>query len=59
MDNAAAHLQDLLKRVGKVDSVEVRSPTLDDVFIKYTGRGLEQAEGGWFEKMVQNTANKD
>jgi len=59
MDNAAAHLQDLLKKVGKVDSVEVRRPTLDDVFIRYTGRGLEQAEGGWFEKMVQNSANKD
>jgi len=58
VDNAAAHLQELLKKVGKVDCVEVRSPTLDDVFIKFTGRALEQAEGGWFDKIVQERVNK-
>jgi ABC-2 type transport system ATP-binding protein len=58
VDNAAAHLQELLTKVGKVDCVEVRSPTLDDVFIKFTGRALEQAEGGWFDKIVQERVNK-
>nr|MDO8100556.1 ATP-binding cassette domain-containing protein [Candidatus Njordarchaeota archaeon] len=31
----------------EVDSISVRSPSLDDVFIKYTGRGIrEEGEGG-------------
>jgi ABC-2 type transport system ATP-binding protein len=58
VDDAAAHLQELLKKLGKVDCVEVRSPTLDDVFIKFTGRELEQAEGGWFDKIVNESVNK-
>jgi ABC-2 type transport system ATP-binding protein len=58
MDDAASNLQELLKRTGKVKSVEVRSPTLDDVFLRYTGRGLEQAEGSFFEKVIQESTNK-
>ncbi len=58
VDDAAAHLQELLKKLGKVECVEVRSPTLDDVFMKFTGRGLEQAEGGWFDKIVNEEVNK-
>jgi ABC-2 type transport system ATP-binding protein len=31
----------------EVDSISVRTPSLDDVFIKYTGRGIrEEGEGG-------------
>jgi ABC-2 type transport system ATP-binding protein len=54
VDNAAAHIQALLNKIGKVECVEVRRPTLDDVFIKFTGRRLEeeQAEGGFFEKVI-------
>jgi ABC-2 type transport system ATP-binding protein len=54
VDNAAARIQTLLNKVGKVECVEVRRPTLDDVFIKFTGRRLEeeQAEGGFFEKVI-------
>jgi ABC-2 type transport system ATP-binding protein len=58
VENAAANLQELLKATGKVKCVEVRNPTLDDVFIKFTGRGLEQAEGGWFDKIIQQSVNK-
>jgi ABC-2 type transport system ATP-binding protein len=58
VDDAAAHLQELLRKLGKVDCVEVRSPTLDDVFIKFTGRAMEQAEGGWFDKIIQESVNK-
>ncbi|MGI0134311.1 MAG: ATP-binding cassette domain-containing protein [Candidatus Micrarchaeaceae archaeon] len=48
------HLQDLLKKAGKVESVDARSPSLNDVFIKYTGRNIEDnsAEGGYFERMI-------
>lgn len=58
VENAAINLQELLKKTGKVKCVEVRSPTLDDVFIHFTGRGLEQAEGSWFDKIVQQSINR-
>ncbi len=51
---ASKHLQEILERVGRVDSVEVRSPTLDDVFMHYTGRGIREdsPEGGWAERVM-------
>jgi len=54
VENANEHLQEILKTVGKVDSVEIRSPTLDDVFLHYTGRGIreDRPEGGWGEKAM-------
>lgn len=58
VDDAAANLQELLGKLGKVDCVEVRNPTLNDVFIKSTGHELEQAEGGWFDKIIQQEVNK-
>ena len=39
------------KRGGKVRSVGLRSPTLEDVFIRYTGRGIREEEGGAKEEM--------
>ncbi len=53
VDNAAANLPELLKKAGRVGSVEVRNPTLGDAFLKFTGKGLEQAESGWFDKIIQ------
>jgi ABC-2 type transport system ATP-binding protein len=52
--NADEHLQQILKTAGKVESVEVRSPTLDDVFLHYTGREIreESAEGGWMQRVA-------
>jgi hypothetical protein len=43
-----------LKIAGKVDSVEIRSPTLDDVFLYYTGRGMRESspEGSWADKAM-------
>jgi len=55
LEDANIHLQEILKMVGKVDSVEIRSPTLDDVFLHYTGRALREggsSEGSWAEKMM-------
>jgi ABC-2 type transport system ATP-binding protein len=54
VEDANSHLQEILRLVGKIDSVEIRSPTLDDVFIHYTGRAIRdgQPEGGWAEKMM-------
>jgi len=45
------HLPAILAAVPNVESVEVHAPTLDDVFLKYTGREFrEEGEGeGWME----------
>jgi ABC-2 type transport system ATP-binding protein len=53
--DASAHLQEILGRVGQVESVEVRSPTLNDVFLYYTGREIreESGEGGVFERIAR------
>ena len=52
--DAPAHLQEILRLVGEVVSVEVRSPTLNDVFLNYTGREIreESGEGGVFERIA-------
>ena len=54
LEDANTHLQEILQVVGKIDSVEIRSPTLDDVFLHYTGRAMRDGspEGGWAEKMM-------
>ena len=62
--DANEHLQEILEAVGKVKSVELRSPALDDVFLHYTGRALrenqEQPEGSWAEKAMHvMTENKE
>jgi ABC-2 type transport system ATP-binding protein len=58
--DAGGHLQEILALAGKVDYVEVRSPTLDDVFLKYTGRAIREGspEGGWAERSMQARARR-
>jgi ABC-2 type transport system ATP-binding protein len=57
--DASKHLQEILKAVGNVENVESRSPTLNDVFLHFTGSEIrdEEAEGGTFERYMnsQNT----
>jgi len=49
--DANKHLQEILNLVGEADSVELRSPTLHDVFLHYTGKEYrEEAEGGFWER---------
>src|SRR5208283_142600 len=52
---ASAHLQEVLGVVGEVDSVEVHTATLNDVFLHYTGREIreESGEGGVFERIIR------
>jgi len=56
VDNAGSHLQEILKIVGCVEMVEMRSPTLHDVFIKLTGKTMREGEGegGYFERMIHS-----
>ena len=53
--DASVHLQEILGMVGAVDSVEVRTATLNDVFLNYTGREIreESGEGGVFERIAR------
>ena len=55
VQNAASHLQEILSLIGEVDSVEVRTPTLNDVFLYYTGQEIreESGEGGVFERIAR------
>jgi ABC-2 type transport system ATP-binding protein len=56
--DASAHLQEILGKIGSVESVEVRTPTLNDVFLHYTGREIreESGEGGVFERIARARA---
>ena len=56
--NASENLQKILQVVGKVERVEVRSPTLDDVFLHYTGKEIKdgEAEGGWVQRIMTQRA---
>lgn len=52
--NAGVHLPEILQTAGAVASVAVRSPTLNDVFLHYTGKEIhaESPEGGWAERSM-------
>ena len=59
MKEAHIHLPDLLSKVQNVECVETRVPTLNDVFIKLTGRDIREEEtedsGGWVESVHRYT----
>jgi len=44
--DAGSHIQEILATIGKVDLVDLRPPTLSDVFLKYTGRQYREQGGG-------------
>ena len=52
--NANENLAQILQIIGKVGSVEIHSPTLNDVFLHYTGKEIrgESPEGGWLERAI-------
>lgn len=53
--NASEHLQEILEISGKVKRVEVRSASLEDVFINYTGKEIraETGEGGIVQRIIK------
>jgi ABC-2 type transport system ATP-binding protein len=53
--NAGEHLQEILEISGKVENVEVRSASLEDVFINYTGKEIrtETGEGGIVQRIIK------
>ncbi|MFA5930573.1 MAG: ATP-binding cassette domain-containing protein [Candidatus Micrarchaeia archaeon] len=44
----------LLRALSGIESIEIRPATLNEVFIKYTGKGIREdsAEGGFWERMM-------
>ncbi len=55
VENASEHLQEILERTGKVESIELRPATLNDVFLHFTGREIreESGEGGVFQRIMR------
>lgn len=58
--DASTHLQEILGKIGDVESVEVRTPTLNDVFLHYTGQEIreESGEGGVFERIARTRSGR-
>lgn len=56
VEEANKHLPEILKAIGAVESVEMRTPTLNDVFLHYAGREFlmeeESPEGGFWERAM-------
>jgi len=57
MKSAHLHVAELLSIIPNVTSVEMRKPTLNDVFIKLTGRDIREEAvengGGWVETVAR------
>jgi ABC-2 type transport system ATP-binding protein len=59
---ASRHLPEILNEIGEsqIESVEVHTPTLNDVFLHYTGKEIREdsPEGGWAERMMHARTNR-
>jgi ABC-2 type transport system ATP-binding protein len=51
VENASTNLPRLLQALGPIDSVEVHSPDLNDVFLHYTGRAIREDAPGSVERL--------
>jgi ABC-2 type transport system ATP-binding protein len=60
VEHAHENLQALLDAMGRIGSVEVREASLNDVFLKHTGRKYreEGGEGGWNERVAASQSNR-
>ena len=58
--DVSKNLQKLLCKVGRIESVEVRPVSLNDVFMHYTGREIRggEEEGGFWERMAHAEVNR-
>ncbi len=52
------HLPCVVKHMKGIEQIEVRTVTLNEVFMKYTGHELhEEAEGGYWERIMSSSRN--
>lgn len=58
--NVSKNLQPLLKFIGNIESVEVRHATLNDAFLRFTGKRIQEDAGKntFFEKLIQESASR-
>jgi ABC-2 type transport system ATP-binding protein len=57
--NVSKNLQSLLKISGNIDSVEVRRTTLNDVFLRFTGKTIqEEGKNTFFDKIIQESVSR-
>jgi len=58
LSEVGAHIQEVLCNIGEASFVELREPTLNDVFLQLTGRSIrEESAEGWEEKLIQVRQN--
>ncbi|MHB8605550.1 MAG: ATP-binding cassette domain-containing protein [Thermoplasmatota archaeon] len=59
---ASVNLARIVQAAGVVEAVEVRRPTLEDVFLHFTGRDMREEEGGemdaWVSASVTGSTNR-
>jgi ABC-2 type transport system ATP-binding protein len=59
LSEVGAHIQEVLCNLGEASFVELREPTLNDVFLQLTGRGIrEESAESWEEKLIQVRTNE-
>ena len=59
IEDVSENLQHLLTALGKIDSVQVRTTKLNDVFLRFTGKQIyDEGESNWFDKIVQESTEK-
>ncbi len=58
--NAGQNLKEILDAARAIDNVEIRSASLNDVFLKFTGKQIrgETGEGGIFERAMRVRAQR-
>ncbi|MCX8182365.1 MAG: ATP-binding cassette domain-containing protein [Candidatus Methanomethyliaceae archaeon] len=58
LSEVGAHIQEVLCNIGEASFVELREPTLNDVFLQLTGRGIrDESAEGWEDKLIQVRQN--
>ena len=58
--NASENLQEILDVAGKIESVEIRPASLNDVFLSYTGKEIraETGEGGIAQRIMREGTSR-
>ena len=54
ISNSSKNLPIMLRALSGIESIEIRPATLNEIFIKYTGKGIREdsAEGGFWDRMM-------
>lgn len=60
ISDSGRNLQDLLNAAGRIQEVEIRPVTLDDVFLKFAGQQLDEApeDNGIFQRIAVEKATR-